>query len=239
MQKKDVNKILDLNNKFYQMVAQDFSKTRQTPWEGWGRVIEIIKESFNKSIVDEGNENKVSDNKIKILDIGCGNGRFYNFLEKNIGNFYYTGIDINNDLLKEATKNRVFNDSHTVNFVKFDIFKNINEINERYDIVLAFGITHHLPNKDFRKKWFSILPKLLPDEMHRRCLLILTFWDFEEESGEYILGWKDNKDALRFCYKYSESDLKEIIKNFENSNLKLLEKYESDKNNLYLIFGRI
>jgi len=41
MNSKEVRQILELNERFYQSVFREFSKTRQKPWEGWGRVIDI------------------------------------------------------------------------------------------------------------------------------------------------------------------------------------------------------
>ena len=58
-----------------------------------------------------------------VLDLGCGNGRFYEFISKHYPNVKYTGIDTNNGLLSEARK-KYGNDK----FFNMDIFFNISEI---------------------------------------------------------------------------------------------------------------
>ena len=75
--------------------------------------------------------------------------------------------------------------------------------------------------------------------MDNKSILILTFWDFEKESGDYLLGWSDNVEAARFCHKYSEKEFEDIIKEYENAGIKLIERFKSDKENHYLIFGKI
>ncbi|MBW6441908.1 class I SAM-dependent methyltransferase [Patescibacteria group bacterium] len=252
---KEINQILELNKEFYQLVGKDFSKTRQKPWEGWGRVIEIIRKEL-----EEKNKN-YDENKVRFLDIGCGNGRFFKFLWENIGNlniegFEYTGVDINNDLLEEATRvqpckglsrrlstrSRPRSDPrlnpHPV-FIKEDIFKNIDKIPGKYNVVTAFGVTHHIPDNNFRKAWFSKLPKLLKDEKGCLSMLALTFWDFEQKPGDYFLGWKENEKAKRYCHKYSKKEIENLKKMYKNDGLNLINEFEADNKNLYLIFGKI
>ena len=91
MIKEKDKQILELNKKFYQSVAYSFSETRQTPWKGWGKVVEIINDVLKNE-------------KIKILDLGCGNGRFLEYIKKSFSNYEYVGMDENEDLLKEAMK---------------------------------------------------------------------------------------------------------------------------------------
>jgi len=222
----NIKQIIKLNEKFYQLVSKDFSKTRQRPWKGWDRVGEIIAEVFADEIK--------SGKDLSVLDLGCGNGRFYDFIKKQIPIIKYTGVDTNNDLLNEARQNYTLGDD-SVLFNNSDIFNNLKEIKDKYNVVVAFGITHHVPVSIFRKDWFGSLIEL----MSNKSLLILTFWDFEKESGDYLLGWSDNVDAARFCHKYSKKELEDIVKDYENVGVKLIERFESDKENSYLIFGKI
>lgn len=69
--------ILYLNKKFYQSVAKDFSISRQKDWNGWDRAVQIAKNHLKEPLRKKGP---------KILDLGCGNGRFLKFMiKKNSG----------------------------------------------------------------------------------------------------------------------------------------------------------
>jgi len=239
MNSKEITQILKLNELFYQSVSGDFSKTRQEPWEGWGRVCETIVKTFNLDELNNGQSNLKNDGKntscIKILDLGCGNGRFLKYIRSKIKSFDYIGIDINNDLLLEAEKIEILSDKQKRKFIKKDVILDIKKIKGKYNVVTIFGLTHHIPDKSFRKKWFENLPRLLSNP----ALLIITFWEFDKNPGDYILGWGRQSKETRFCHKYSVKEIKEIEDIFKNSGLKLIEKYKSDNKNLYLIFGKI
>jgi SAM-dependent methyltransferase len=227
MKNLDIKQILKLNEKFYQLVSNDFSRTRQRPWKGWSRVAQVISKTFDDEIIN--------NREITVLDIGCGNGRFYGYLKGKIENITYTGLDTNNDLLQEACKNFSSTKNKTT-FINFDAIGDISGITGKYNVIVAFGLTHHIPVSQFRNNWFKSLPNLMDSN---NALLILTFWEFEKEPGDYLLSWSDNKEAARFCHRYSDEEISEIIKIYDDIGIKLLEEYQSDNENLYLIFGNI
>ena len=68
-----------------------------------------------------------------IIDLGCGRGDFYTFLKSRGIYVSYTGIDINENFIKEAET------SHPeATFLVCDIEE--EEIPERFDIALAIGV---------------------------------------------------------------------------------------------------
>lgn len=233
--------ILQQVRNFYTLVAGSFSRTRSNPWKGWIKVIEILKIELSQK------------KHISVLDLGCGNGRFYNYLVKNMegNNFKYLGYDNNNELLNEAKSKftkKIFTKHKNANFKYFDIFLNAHKIKWKYDLVVGFGITHHIPTKKFRKAWFNTISKKV------KCggLLIFTFWNLQEdyrfenavkadelEEGDYYYGWGDT-EAKRFVHIYNENEYNEIIKNMEKRKLALIDSYYNDgksgKLNRYLIF---
>jgi len=86
---------------------------------------EFIKASFND----------------KVLDIGCGTGEIIEYLPQNID---YTGCDISEKYisharLKYGTKGRWFASS---------VEKLTADSSEKYDIVLANGVLHHLSDRE-------------------------------------------------------------------------------------------
>ncbi|WP_298579150.1 class I SAM-dependent methyltransferase [uncultured Olegusella sp.] len=57
-----------LNTEFYQAQAASFSQTRQAPWQGWERVVELAGIS------------SCDLRTLSVLDVACGNLRFGDFL---------------------------------------------------------------------------------------------------------------------------------------------------------------
>lgn len=212
MDDKRIKQIIDLNKNFYQQVGKDFSKKRQYPWKGWERAVENI-----PSIES-------------VLDLGCGNGRFYEFISKKYPSTEYVGLDTNNDLLSEAGKKH-----GDEKFLNLDIFSGLKQIKGRYDLVVAFGVTHHIPDENFRKNWFLQLTEYI----NRGGFLILSFWEFEKEPGDYLVGWDNNENSKRFCHQHSEEELKGIVKNYKDKKLKLIDRFKDDNINEYLVFGKL
>ena len=80
-------------------------------------------------------DNKKSENSIKILDIGTGSGCIAISLAKNIPNSKITGIDISEKALKIAQKNAIKNNV-AVTFLKKNILKTSN-LEQIFDIIVS------------------------------------------------------------------------------------------------------
>ena len=83
---------------------------------------------------------KLDLNKKSILDIGCGFGDFYNYLDtKTDYEFNYTGVDINPDLINAAKKIRQGNATFMrVNILEEFQYKNLQK--QKFDVVCAIGV---------------------------------------------------------------------------------------------------
>ncbi len=67
MDQKTVTKLNQLNQNFYQQIAESFDQTRQSAWRGWERLLPTLNQLSKSN----------SDNSFSVLDLGCGNGRSY------------------------------------------------------------------------------------------------------------------------------------------------------------------
>lgn len=243
MNQKIFNKIVKLNNDFYSTIESDFDKTRLSQWNGWNRVGEIIFENLK------------DQKSISILDVACGNGRFIKTLshvEEGLLLFKYLGIDSNEFLLSKA---KDLKNEH-IQFMKLDVINDLEKLSfETFDVVVAFGITHHIPSYGFRKKWFSQLANLVS----KNGLLIFTIWNYKNDSrfqnveckkinsdelerGDYFIGWNNKVDVCRYYHQYDAQELKAIDDKLKDLGLELIETFKSDGKsndlNKYRIYRR-
>jgi tRNA (uracil-5-)-methyltransferase TRM9 len=249
MDKSTVQQILKLNKEFYQSVAEDFSKTRRSPWKGWKELIPI----FDRYLADI--------QVLKVLDLGCGNGRFLKFLlETKLAQndtIEYLGLDSTLQLLNDAKQIKY----KKARFKQADIFKLSQKSGGKYDLVVAFGIMHHLPSREFRLAWLKGLSAALT----KGGLLVLTFWNYHKtvkydvankilktqklpvkldqlEENDYFLWWGGNPQLLRYCHAYSEAELHEITKILKEHELELVKRTDIDGKsgtlNTYLVFRK-
>jgi SAM-dependent methyltransferase len=238
MDKVTIDQILKLNKDFYELNAQAFSSTREGAWRGWDRLTPYIR----KFLV-----NREATNTFSVLDLGCGNGRFYKFLNTNNLKFTYLGVDISTALFKAAA---MLNPG--AKFVNSDFLQvdSLVKIHRKFDLVVGFGVTHHIPDKNLRAEWFKNLYKLVTDN----GMVVMTFWqdEFSEDKVEntslkldendYLLKWANNPNALRYVHRYSAEEHAEIEDLVHQSGLSVADRYladgQSGKSNLYLVWKK-
>lgn len=91
MREDTVLKLNQINKDFYKSVAAEFDSSRQYSWEGWDQLKKLPDGRALKEFKT-------------VLDVGCGNARFYDFLISNGWVGDYVGIDNSTQLLELAQK---------------------------------------------------------------------------------------------------------------------------------------
>ncbi len=227
-----------LNQRFYQITAEEFSKTRSFYWQGWKELVEPLK--------------KIGANhpQLKVLDIGCGNGRFGEFLfkEKIHQKFIYHGADNSKELLDFAKK-RLMAQSFEKELFYLDIIDALinNKIDEllpqkKYQVITLFGVLHHIPSFKLRKKLIDTIAEHLTND----GIFVFTAWRFlnekrfekkqihptlakvdpeELEENDYILDWQRGATAYRYCHFTNDEEIQKLIK---ATNLELEKEYTAD-----------
>jgi len=133
MKKETANKIIAMSSAGYDKIAKDFSQSRNYIWEE----MEIAEGFIN--------------DKDRVLDIGCGNGRFFKIVKKKNAN--YVGID-NSEKLLEIARDKY---GAEAKFITTDA-TSLPFQNNSFDIVVSFAILHHIPSKGFQKNlWKNLL----------------------------------------------------------------------------------
>jgi len=159
----------------------------------------------------------------RILDLGCGNGRFSEVVGSNAD---YYGVDVSERLI-EIAKEKYPNGKFFVSEPFALPFEN-----NFFDKVFCLAVLHHIPSKKFRKDFLKETKRILkPDGK-----LILTVWDLNNspkarrllfkytffkligkskiDFKDIFYPWKDSRgEALihRYIHIFSERELEKLI----------------------------
>jgi tRNA (uracil-5-)-methyltransferase TRM9 len=216
----------NVNKKFYDIVGPFFDSSRQYAWDGWERIAEEFRIQNSE--------------KRKVLDVGCGNGRFETFLrERGAGGFEYTGIDSNEYLLSQFKPMGTSSEVHSI-----DILGEWS-IDTKYDLIVSFGVMHHIPSFSKRDEFVQKCADLLEEN----GILCLSFWNFldderiakkqanwgeagltsdDVEENDYLLTWERGAHAVRYCHYHTDKEIDELVK---TSNLKKIARYKAEGKN--------
>lgn len=186
----------------YLKIAEDFNKTRKYPWPEF----KYFKKHINKNDT--------------ILDLGCGNGRLYEFI-KDIDGINYIGIDNNSTLTGIAQKNYPS--------AKF-VVGNLLDIpySGKADCALSIASLHHIPSRLLRTK--SI--REIHDKLKNDGIFIITVWNlFQKAYIKYVIkslynfivqfgkyDWNDTfipwgkTGTQRYYHAFTPSELKKLLR---------------------------
>ena len=197
-----IHKLNAINKQFYAITATDFDATRGTPWPGWETLLTHLPMT-----------------PLSVLDVGCGNGRFGLFLAET-RTIQYTGLDNNAQLLAYAET--ALNDAGvSATLAERDVVAAPPDAGT-YDLVVAFGLLHHVPGADNRTQFIATLA----ERVAPGGFLAVAFWRFYEferfqrrivpwseapdidsvEQHDYLLDWRRGERALRYCHFVDDAE---------------------------------
>lgn len=214
MEQKYAEQLLKKTKKDYNQIAEEFSTTREELWEEMSFL-------FDDYIIPGD----------KILDLGCGNGRFFELLkDKDIN---YIGVDFSEKLIEIARKKYPK--------VKFQVADALDLPfpNNYFDKIYSIAVLHHIPSKQFRLQFLKETRRILKPN----GLLILTVWDLWQKcrtrssifkfnllkiSGKSKLDLRDilmDWQRMPSCYFHCFTK-KELVKAVEDADFKLIREGE-------------
>ena len=238
MDEQLVRQLIAINQKFYSEFASAFSETRSSVQTRLGRIVAYIG--------DAG----------KVLDIGCGNGRLAERLEREGKRVHYIGVDASPQLITIASARKTQLRTVAADFFVGDITQSSWSLpfaDASFDIAIALAVLHHIPGFDLRVAVLRDIHALLKPGAR----LILTNWAFDRnerqrkrivawsdagfdecvlEPGDALLAWKRGGVGYRYCHLITKE---EMIRMAEASGFEVGKQYYADAElNLYSVLRK-
>jgi ubiquinone/menaquinone biosynthesis C-methylase UbiE len=196
--------LLAKNIKDYEMLAEDFSRTRQFTWD-----IEILSQ-----YTSDGDT---------VLDLGCGNGRLLEVLKKH--RIEYFGPDASKKLIEIARQKYPQN--------KFEVgdILNLPYSDNFFNKVFAIRTLHHIPSKEFRLQALKEIRRVLKPggvliltvwnvwgSKYKINLLRVIKYSFLKIIGKtkldfgdtFIPWWKMGEKVKRYFHFFTKKELKNL-----------------------------
>lgn len=222
---------------FYNNVAWHFSQTRRNWWVGLDFFEKYIK------------------SKDRVLDFGCGNGRFLEFVYQKDLKINYRGVDVSEELINLA-KEKYKKES----FSLIENEQNLPFKKSEFDVVVSIAVFHHF-NSFMAEKSLKEIKRVLKKD----GIVIITAWylwngkrvsyliksllknllklNFEWSANlpfSYSDKNKGQKTYWRTCYWWTKRGLEKVAR---KNNFTILESgYSRDdgdnRRNIYLVLKK-
>ena len=241
-----------MTGEFYAQTSVSFSATRMAPWEGWARVLE------------EAQQLAREDASLRVLDLACGNLRFERYLADAWAGPTHTYAFDSCDELVQACEEAPAGTSYE----HLDVLDALMERHDlsallkvpACDLCVCFGFMHHVPLKEHREQLLRALVSCL----RPGGLLAISFWQLSKSErllrkarsttkiasaqlnlhdlgpNDYLLGWQDRSDVLRFCHDFDEAELDGLLAAVPDAHeiARFSADGSTDKLNRYLLMCR-
>ena len=220
MKEEIVDKLLRLNQDFYARFALPFADSRSSPQPGFNRLLQHLPENYDR-----------------VLDIGCGNGRFGQFMMTTCSTFDYTGLDFTSELL-DLAEEKVGGE-----FFQRDISRaGYLEGMGKFDLIVCLATMQHVPGRSNR----IIMLREMKLHLANKGRIFLANWQFldsvrqrrkicdwgevglseeDVEPGDYLLTWQREGTGLRYVCSIDAVETAGLV---EDAGLREVGHFRSD-----------
>lgn len=168
MRAETARALVDLNRRFYSELADSFDGSRRSPWSGWDSLIDAALPRIDPHA-----------SSVRLLDLGCGNGRFVLRLATALRgrSLEAVGLDVSPGLLAVA-RERTRGLTGRFHGVMAELLQEL-PLREglRFDIVALFGVLHHVPGREHRVE----LMRRAARSVAPGGSLLVSLWRFRDE----------------------------------------------------------
>lgn len=220
MKNEVVERLLALNRDFYGGLAGPFARSREAPSPGFDRLLEELPQAC-----------------ARLLDVGCGEGRFGRFLQAHQAIESYTGVDFSAELLAWA-ESRL-----PGRFVQRDLSRRgcLDGLGD-FDVIACLAALQHIPGRANRLDLLrEIKAHLAPGGR-----IFLSTWQFldsprqrrkvveweriglaaaDVEPNDYLLTWQRGGSGLRYVCLIDAAETAALA---QESSLAVLNQFRSD-----------
>ena len=213
----------------YNKIAPDFSNTRVSIWPEIAILFDYIKKGD------------------KVLDLGCGNGRFVGVIKEKGGEYF--GADVSENLIDIAKQNYPKENFQTTEPLKLPFADNY------FDAIYSIAVLHHIPSKSFRLDFLREVRRVLK----AGGIFVLTVWKPKDKQerflkvkfllkkifglasgldfGDVIEKWFGNNKGERYFHCFSEKELVDLVKEAGLAVIKsgIISNEKGNRNNIYLV----
>ena len=241
-------RLLALNREFYATVAEPFDATRAGLPVGW----QGLRAGLPAPV----------DRPLRVLDVGCGNGRWAWALEAWGMRCAYTGVDGDAKLLRLAAENTrtlalVQPTFYEADFTKQNWVVALGLQPAACDLIVCLAALHHAPGYDLRAQVVQTLATLLAPT----GVLIFSHWQFlrsdrfvrkqiawqtigltsaDVEPGDALLPWQQGGYAVRYVHQIDEAEMTALA---QAAGLQVITSFYADGKegnlNLYVVLANV
>lgn len=253
MDMQTANILVRATSEFYMAQCESFSNTRQSAWDGWEKLVDMA---------------NPLPQEMNVLDLGCGNMRFEEFLKANLSDRFINAYAYDSCTRLADLGNVEFRE----HFHELDIMKALakDTLLERLradcplcDLSVAFGFMHHVPLKEWRKGLIRTLVEMTAPG----GLACVAFWqlgnsekllhkaqditpigcaklgiELDEACGDYLLDWQENNNVYRYVHDFNNEEIDYLMQIGINAGAQLIKTYNADGKtgnlNRYVILRR-
>jgi SAM-dependent methyltransferase len=231
MDEATVRRLVALNEAFYAQFAAPFAASRATPQPGYERLLAYLPAG-----------------RPRVLDVGCGDGRFGRFLLSRGRAVEYVGVDSAAELLAAA--------EGVGQTLRRDLSQpgGLRDLGH-YDLIACLSTLQHIPGRDNRARLLGEMAGCLASGGH----VALANWQFlgsqrqrrklrpwsevglataDVEQGDYLLAWQRGGYGLRYVALLDEMETGRLA---AAAGLRVVAQFRSDGRegdlNLYTILA--